>query len=94
MLVFVMNVVSCSIANKDLLPHSPYSPTEAPTDNHLNRSLKSWLANKTYDELNDLVDGVKAWIASKKQHFFARGIDRLPGKREAVLKVDGDYAPE
>ncbi|XGW27531.1 hypothetical protein V3C99_007829 [Haemonchus contortus] len=93
MLVFILKVVSCSIANKewDLLLHSP---TEAPTDYHLNRSLKSWQANKTYDELDDLVADVKAWIASKERPFFSRGSYRLPGKREAFFKVDGDYAPE
>ena len=37
---------------------------------------------------------VKEWIASKNPEFFARGIDRLPSKWEAVIEVDGDYAPE
>ncbi|CAJ0947636.1 unnamed protein product, partial [Mesorhabditis belari] len=84
------------IANKgwDLLPHPPYSPTEAPTDYHVNRSLKNWQTNKVYDDLDDLVADVKAWIASKNRDFFARGIDRLPSKWEAVLEVDGDYALE
>ncbi|KAK6730901.1 hypothetical protein RB195_007397 [Necator americanus] len=47
-----------------------------------------------YDDLDDLVADIKAWIASKNRDFFARGIDRLPGKWEAVLEVDGDYALE
>lgn len=44
------------------LPHSPYSLTEALTDYHINLLLKNWLANKVYDDLNDLDDllvGVK-----------------------------------
>ncbi|KAK6735238.1 hypothetical protein RB195_018425 [Necator americanus] len=82
-----------SIANKewDVLPHSP---TEAPTDYHVNRSLKNWQRNKVYDDLDDLVADVEAWTASKNRDFFARGIDRLPSKWEAVLEVDGDYALE
>ncbi|KAK6736822.1 hypothetical protein RB195_019488 [Necator americanus] len=82
-----------SIANKgwDLLPHPPYSPTEAPTDYHVNRSLKNWQTNKVYDDLDDLVADVKA---SKNRDLFARGIDRLQSKWEAVLEVDGDYALE
>jgi hypothetical protein len=44
--------------------------------------------------LEELVDGVKAWIASKRREFFARGINMLPSKWEAVLEVDGEYAPE
>lgn len=85
-----------SIANKgwELLPHPPYSPTEAPTDYHVNRSLKNWQANKIYEGLDDLVADVKAWIASKNRDFFTRGIDHLPSKWEAVIEVEGEYAPE
>ena len=85
-----------SIVDKgwELLPHPPYSPTEAPTDYHVNRSLKNWLGNKVYDSLDDLVTAVKEWIASKNSNFFARGIDRLPSKWEAVIEVDGEYVPE
>ncbi|GFX90727.1 uncharacterized protein TNCV_3730481 [Trichonephila clavipes] len=78
----------------DLLLHPPYSPTESPTDYHANRSLKNWQMNKIYDDLDDLVTDVKAWIASKNHVFFTRGIDRLPSKWEAVIEVDSDYAPE
>jgi hypothetical protein len=49
---------------------------------------------KVCNDLDELVADVKAWIASKKRDFFARGIDRLPGKWVAVCEVDGDYAPE
>ncbi|GFV25554.1 histone-lysine N-methyltransferase SETMAR [Trichonephila clavipes] len=52
------------------------------------------LANKIYDDLDDLVADVKALIASKNRVFFARGINRLPSKWEAVIEVDGDYTPE
>ena len=56
--------------------------------------IKNWQTGKVYDDLDELVADVKAWIASKKGDFFARGIDRLPSKWEAVIEVDGDYAPE
>ena len=73
----------------ELLPHPPYSPTEAPTDYHVNRSLRNWQAGKVYENFD-----VKAWIDSKDRHFLARRIDRLPSKREAVTQVDGEYAPK
>ena len=84
------------IANKgwELLLHPLYSPTEAPTDYHVNRSLKNWLVNKVYDDLDDLVAAVKELIVSKNSNFFAREIDRLPSKWEAVIEVGGEYAPE
>ncbi|GIY02289.1 hypothetical protein CDAR_112731 [Caerostris darwini] len=66
------------IANKcwELLPHPPYSPTEAPTHYQVNRSLKNWPANKVYDDFDDLVLDVRAWIASKNREFFAHGINQ------------------
>ncbi|CAJ0930427.1 unnamed protein product, partial [Mesorhabditis belari] len=67
---------------------------EAPTDYHVNRSLKNWQTNKIYNDLDDLIDDVNAWIASKDRLFFARGIDRLPSKWQSVIDVGGEYAPE
>ena len=78
----------------DLLEHPPYSPTEAPTDYHVNRSVKNWQTGKFFDTFDELVADIKEWIASKNRNFFARGIDRLPAKWDAVLEVDGEYAPE
>ena len=52
------------------------------------------MSNKVYDDLDELVDDVKAWIASKNRGFFERGIDMLPEKWEAVIEVDREYAPE
>jgi len=49
--------------------------------------LKNWQAGKVYEKFDQLVAGVKAWIASKDRHFFARGIDRL-------TQIDGEYATE
>src|SRR3954447_14380209 len=54
----------------ELLEHPPYSPAEAPTDYHVNRSLKNWQTGEVYDDMDDLVADVKAWIASKDRHFF------------------------
>lgn len=91
----IEHYVDC-IANKcwELLPHPPYSPTEAPTDYHVNQLLKNWQVNKVYADLDNLVANVKAWLAHKNHDFFAHGIDCLPSKWEAVIEVDGDYAPE
>uniref|UniRef100_A0A914EA98 Mos1 transposase HTH domain-containing protein n=1 Tax=Acrobeloides nanus TaxID=290746 RepID=A0A914EA98_9BILA len=64
------------------------------TDYHVNRSLKNWQVGKVYEDLDEAVTDVKAWIASKNHDFFARGIDWLPSKWEAVIEVDGEYALE
>ena len=36
----------------ELLPHPPYSPTEATTDYHVNRLLKNWQAGKVYENFD------------------------------------------
>jgi predicted transcriptional regulator len=41
------------------LEHPPYSPTEAPTDYHVNRSFKNWQMGKVYNDLDELVTDVK-----------------------------------
>ena len=78
----------------ELLEKPSYSPIEVPTYYHVNSSLKNWQTSKVYGNLDDLVADFKAWIVSKDRHFFARGIDRFPRKWEAVVEVDGDFAPE
>ncbi|KAF8766882.1 Mariner Mos1 transposase like protein [Argiope bruennichi] len=69
-------------------------PFQAPADCHINRTLEHWQASKVYDDIDNLVADVKAWIASKDCEFFASGIDGLPSKWEAVIEVGGDYAPD
>jgi transposase len=44
-----------------LLKHPPYSPTEAPTEYHVNRSLKNWKMGKVYNDSDEVAD-VKVWI--------------------------------
>ena len=85
-----------SIENKgwEILPYPPYSPTEAPTDYHVNRSISNWQAGKFFEDLGDIMDDISRWIASKNPEWFARGINMLPQKWQAVLDVDGEYAPE
>ena len=63
-------VVEC-IANKcsELFPLPPYYPAEAPTNYHVNRSIKNWQVNKVYFDLDNLVADVKSWIASKNPEF-------------------------
>jgi len=42
----------------------------------------------------EVVNDVKAWIASKSPEFFARGIDILPHKWELAMEYDGEYPPD
>ncbi|VDO05655.1 unnamed protein product [Haemonchus placei] len=66
----------------------PYSPAETFMDYHVSRSLKNWLGNRSYDDLDDLMADVKAWIASKDQNLFAFEIQQS-SQWEAMHEVDG-----
>ena len=59
------------------------SPTEAPTDYHVNRSVSNWQAGKFFDDLDHMLDDLNAWMASKNSEWFARGINLLPQKWQA-----------
>ena len=77
----------------ELLPHSPYSPTEAPTDYHANRSLKNWQSDKVYENFDQLVANVKAWIASNDRHLidFQTNVRELLKLTVNMLRSDSLY---
>ena len=79
--LFVSNlVIRAWRRSQEEVGHPPYSPTEAPTGYHINRLLKNWQTAKVYNDLEEFVADVKAWIASKNQRYFARGIDQYNGQ--------------
>ena len=90
--------ISCSTTSKrDGLPQSRFAISKnfLVKEQLANKNKqKNWQTNKIYNDLDDLIDDVKAWIASKDRLFFARGIDRLPSKWQSVIDVGGEYAPE
>ena len=71
----------------ELVPYPPYSLTEAPTYFHVNRSLKNWQACKIYENFDQLVADVKAWIASKDRHFFARELIDFQANGRQLLNL-------
>nr|CDJ83317.1 unnamed protein product [Haemonchus contortus] len=77
-------------ANQEMrsAPKSAISPAETAMDYLVNRSLKKWLGNRSYVDLDDLMADVKTWIALKDQNFFAFGM-RLSSQWDVVLDVDG-----
>jgi histone-lysine N-methyltransferase SETMAR len=78
----------------EILPHAAYSPDKAPTDYHLNRSIKNKLGGKKFANDGELMDELKAYFASKKAEFFKRGIEKLPDRWQEIINMDGDYFPE
>lgn len=75
----------------DVLPHPPWSPDLAPSDYHLFLSLRNYLSNKVYEDLDELEFDVTSFFESKPAGFYKRGIELLPLKWAEVVKNNGDY---
>ena len=75
-------------------PHPPYSPDLAPTDYHLFRSLSNNLAEKNFDDDNDLKMSLTNFFSQKSQDFYEPGILSIPGRWQQVIDSNGTYIVE
>jgi [histone H3]-lysine36 N-dimethyltransferase SETMAR len=76
------------------IPHPPYSPDLAPTDYHLFRSLSHHLAEKKFDNENDLKMDIANFFDQKSKDFYERGILSLPERWRQVIDTSGTYITE
>ena len=75
----------------DTVPHPPYSPDLAPSDYHLFRPLKAFLARKSFVDFDDVVRAVADFFDSQSPAFWEKGVSELPVRWTTVLANDGDY---
>jgi histone-lysine N-methyltransferase SETMAR len=75
----------------EILPHPPYSPDMAPSDNHLFPSLKCWLKGKRFNNIDEVRAGVQEYFDSKPTEFYKRGFTKLPDIWEEIIGLDGEY---
>jgi len=73
------------------LPHPPYSPDLSPCDYHCFRSLSNFCRGKKFKNRDALVKEFEAWINSKPQAFWKRGIETLPDRWRQVVTTKGAY---
>ena len=78
----------------DTVPHPPYSPDIAPSDYHLFRPLKAFLAKKKFTKLEDVGRAVSDFFDSQSPQFWEKGIADLPIRWDIVVANDGDYIVE
>ena len=77
----------------EVLPHPPYSPTEAPSDYHLFRSLSNKMEGERFHDFNQLTNFIRKFFAEKPSNFYARGINLLPVKWRKAVEYEGEYPP-
>ncbi|KAL0268851.1 UNVERIFIED_CONTAM: hypothetical protein PYX00_010659 [Menopon gallinae] len=75
----------------ELFSNPPYSPDLAPSDYHLFRHLKNWLASKRFEDVGELKASVENWLKSQTTEFYAQGLNRLISQYQKCLERDGDY---
>jgi len=75
----------------ELLPHPPYSPDLAPSDYHLFRSMQHSLAEKKFENREEVQIWVTNYFESQPAEFFARGIRSLRERWRHVIDNNGEY---
>ena len=73
------------------MAHRAWSPDLAPSDYALFRSLKDDMAEKKFEDQNDLENYLNHSFASKSPKFYADAIRDLPKRWSLVVDSSGDY---
>ncbi len=73
------------------MAHPAWSPDLAPSDYALFRSLKDNIAEKQFEDQDDLENYLNHFFASKSPKFYAVAIRDLPTRWSLVVDCGGDY---
>ena len=76
---------------REVLPHSPYSPDIAHSDFHQFRSMAHGLADQRFHSYEEAKIWIGSWISSKDTSFFQCGVPILSERWEEVVSSDGQY---
>lgn len=75
----------------EVFDHPPYSPDLAPSDFHLFKHLKSFLAGKQFRDDDEIRSVVIQWLQSQAASFFDKGIQTLVPRYDKCLNNGGTY---
>ena len=78
----------------DLLPHPPYSPDLAPSDNYLFADLKRMLKGKRYSSDEEVIVETNANFEAKNKLFYKKGIEMLEKRWTDCIGMEGDFVDE
>jgi hypothetical protein len=73
------------------MPHAPYSPDIAPSDNHLFRSLSKNLRGVSSNNDAELQNWLDKFFIAKPMDFLKSEIRNLPESWEGVVNNGGEY---
>jgi len=75
----------------DILDHPPYSQDLAPSDFHLFLHLRKHLAEKKFDNDDEVQEEVVTWFKDQAADFYDSGIHKLVPRLNKCLDNAGDY---
>lgn len=75
----------------EVLPHPPYSPDLAPSDYHLFLSMSNFLANKKFENYDDVISALDEFFDSKDVEFYRNGLIKLIERWKKCIDSDGAY---
>ena len=73
----------------EVLPHPPYSPELAPSDNHLFGSMQNALTGIWFTSEQGIKNWLDSFLAAKPAQFSWDGIHKLPERWEKVIALGG-----
>ncbi|EYC12537.1 hypothetical protein Y032_0047g1535 [Ancylostoma ceylanicum] len=75
----------------ELLPHPPYSPDLAPSDYHLFRSMQHSLAEKKFNNREEITLWLSSYFDMQPSQFFENGIRFLRRRWRRVIDNNGEF---
>ena len=73
----------------ELMPHLPYSPDLASSDNYLFRSLQNHFNDKSFNAYQAVKNELDQFFAFKNRGFFKHGIFQLTERCQKVIQQNG-----
>ena len=75
----------------ELLPHPPYSPDLAPSDDFLFPILKKWLGRKRFYSNDEIISQTNTYFEDVEKSYFLEGIQKLEKRWTKCIELKGDY---
>jgi hypothetical protein len=75
--------------NWELFDNPPYSPDLSPSGYHLFTYLKNWLGLQSFNNNEELMEGVKMWLSLQAADFFDTGIQKLIRRYKCLSSGSG-----
>ena len=89
--VHVVSIAKFHELRYELLPHPPYSPDSAPSDNFLFANLKKWLGGNRFYSNDEIISETNTYFEDLEKSYFLEGIQKLEKSWTNCIELKGAY---